>query len=83
MNYRLKTHDELLNTGFALSPAGVYVHPKFDNLTLEMRDYASQLSPSIIKVLFDSPYGQRKFIDAYIYCAEHFLAEPHLKLVGV
>lgn len=82
MKYRLKTHDELLASGFALTPAGVYLHPKYDDFTPAMRDYASQFSQELIKALFEMPDWGRKFVDEYIYCAAHFVAEPHLKLVG-
>ena len=81
MNYRLKTHDELLATGFALTPAGVYTNATGDKLTPAMREYATGFSNALVQVLFDAPsYAQRQFIDEHIYCAQHFVAEPHLKL---
>ena len=84
MKYRLKTHDELLNSGFVLTPSGEYLHSRFEKITPEMIEYATKFSPELIKVLFDASerlgFASAKFIDVGNYTCEHFVCEPLLML---
>jgi hypothetical protein len=74
MSYRFKTHAELVATGFVLTPAGTYLHSRFEPVNLEMVAYASQFKPELIQLLCDLPTwsSQAMFVDKYTYCAQHF-----------
>lgn len=75
MNYRFKTHDELLADGYVLTPGGTYLHSQFNEVKPGMAEYASQFNPELVKLMYDKcdrPWGQAMFIDEYVYCAQHF-----------
>lgn len=78
--YRIKTHEELLDSGFCLTPGGVYVHPEADELSPEMIEYASRFDQRLIAQIF-ARLGQRQWVDRYMFCAGHFAAEPLLNVV--
>jgi hypothetical protein len=78
--YRLKAHEELLESGFAKTPSDNYVHSHFDDLSQEMIDYASILEPAVIKTICESQFG-RKFIDRFTYCTGHFIKRLPITVV--
>lgn len=78
--YRIKTHEELLDSGFALTPGGEYVHPTADKLTREMLELASKFEQRLIAVIFEAKF-QTKIIDGAVYHVEHFVGQPALNIV--
>jgi len=76
----VKTHEELLASGFARTPSGVYVHAQAGDLSPEMIELARNFDQSLIAILFEQR-DRRKYIEHEWFHAEHFVAEPMIRAV--